>query len=506
MNKLFKKIGVLCIVTAILATSVTATSAYAAENGYTYNYDYWGDVQYSPDAYSVGGVFTSAELGLDIKMNAPQSLFVKGNRVYVCDTGNNRILELERTNTTEFSLVRIIDKFYGDIENTTFSAPTDIAVSEDGCFFIADKNNKRILKLDEDLNYIMEFTKPTDETFNQGSDFLPSKITIDTAGRVYCVASNVNKGLIKYEADGAFAGFIGATPVTYNWTDYLWKRIATKEQRERMESFVPTEYDNLFMDHEGFIYVCTTHVSEAELDNGTADPIRRLNMMGNDILIRNGNWYIIGDIYWGSGGGYSGPSLMTDVTVFDNDTYFCLDKTRGRIFGYDDQGRLLYAFGGRGNIDGYFKLPSSIEHMGYDLLVLDQTDGSLTLFIPTEFGKLIFQAIEQFQGGQYEASGESWQEVIKLNGNYDLAYIGVGRSLLRQEKYREAMDYFRLKWDADNYSKAFRQYRKQWAEEHIMMIIAAVVIFVCLPLLIGKIKKVKHEIDTDEYFKRNPLK
>lgn len=27
--------------------------------------------------------------------------------------------------------------------------------------------------------------------------------------------------------------------------------------------------------------------------------IRRLNMMGSDILIRNGEWHIIGDIYWG---------------------------------------------------------------------------------------------------------------------------------------------------------------------------------------------------------------
>ena len=37
-------------------------------------------------------------------------------------------------------------------------------------------------------------------------------------------------------------------------------------------TIVPTEYDNLFMDREGFIYVCTTHVDENELDSGAADP------------------------------------------------------------------------------------------------------------------------------------------------------------------------------------------------------------------------------------------
>ena len=88
-----------------------------------------------------------------------------------------------------------------------------------------------------------------------------------------------------------------------------------------MESFVPTEYDNVYMDYEGFIYACTTNVSEHDLDNGTADPVRRLNLMGNDILVRNGDYYIIGDLYWGSGGGYEGPSLFTDVTAMDNDVF-----------------------------------------------------------------------------------------------------------------------------------------------------------------------------------------
>lgn len=505
MSKLTKKIGALLLGVGMLTTCVAPTAAYAAEKGYTYNYDFWGDVQYSPDAYSAAGVFTSAELDLETKMKDPQNIYTHGNTVYICDTGNNRILELERTDTAKFELRRAITEFYGDVENTTFSAPTDIAVSDDGYMFIADKNNNRILKLDMDLNYVMEFTKPVDETFDQSLTFLPSRIVIDTAGRVFCVATNVNKGLIKYEPDGTFSGFIGATPVTYNWTDYIWKRIATKEQRAQMESFVPTEYDNLYMDHEGFIYVCTTHVSENELDAGTADPVRRLNMMGKDILIRNGNWYIIGDIGWDVGGGYEGPSLFTDVTVLDNDIYFALDKTRGRIFGYDDQGRLLYAFGGKGNMDGYFTSVCAIEHIGHDLLVLDDRNASITLFTPTEFGELIFTAVEQFQQGLYEESGASWEEVIKLNGNYDLAYIGVGRSLLRQERYREAMDYFELKWDDENYSKAFKQYRKEWAEEHIITIIIIAAVLICIPLAIGRIKKIKVEIDTDEYFKRHPL-
>lgn len=500
MKKMIKRFGALLLGAVIMLGSCLTVSA---EEGYTYNYDYWGDIQYSPDAYSVVGSFTSYDLGLEKAMFNPQGLYVYNDLIYICDTGNNRILEIKRVDTEHIEVVRIIDSFNGNgmTDVTTFASPTDVAISEEGEFFIADQNNGRILKLDSELNYIMEFTKPTDATFDQELNFLPKKITIDTAGRVYCVATNVNKGLIKFEADGVFSGYIGASEVTYKWTDYIWKRLSTKAQREQLESFVPTEYDNLYMDHEGFIYVCTTNVSEVDLDAGTANPMRRLNMMGSDIMVRNGEWYIIGDIYWGSGGGYSGPSLIIDITAFDNDVFVGLDKVRGRLFAYDDQGRMIFAFGGSGNMDGYFRQAQALDHMDRDLIVLDSLDCSITIFTPTEFGSEIFNAIEQFQDGYYTESGESWQRVLELNGNYDLAYIGIGRSLLRQEKYEEALDYFELKWDADNYSKAFKQYRKEWVEEHIVIIFIVVFAVLCVPLMIGKIKKIKHDIDTADIFK-----
>lgn len=496
MKKWIKKVGAL-FACAVMIISSSATVS--AEVGYTYNYDWWGDVQYSPDAYEVEGVYTAVELGLDKALNNPNGLFVKDNMVYICDTGNNRIIEMERSGN-DIEVKRVIEEFKG-AEVNTFAAPKDIAITDDGYMFIADQDNGRILKLTMDLEYVMEFVKPTDANFDQDISFLPKKIAVDTAGRVYCLATNVNKGLIKYEADGTFTGFVGATPVIYDWKQYIWKRIATKEQRAQMESFVPTEYDNLYMDYEGFIYVCTTNVSAEDVDSGDANPIRKLNLMGSDILIRNGEWPIAGDIYFGSGGGYEGTSLITDVTALENDTYAGLDKVRGRIFVYDDQGRIVFIFGGNGNMDGYFKQPTAIEHQGRDLMVLDGLDRSLTIFTPTEFGDLVYDAIEQFKDGDYEASGESWKQVMALNGNYDLAYIGIGRALLRQEEYKEAMEYFKLKWDEENYSKAFKQYRKQWIEENIGYIFALVALIILVPMAIGKVKALKHEIDTADIFR-----
>ncbi len=499
MKKIVTRVS--AFVLSILILTLSVVPAAASETFYTYTYDYWGDVKDCPDFYSVSAVLTSSDLGLDISLRNANGLYAHGNNLYIMDSSNNRIVELERVGTDALKVTRIVDSFKGNASVKTFSNPTDMAIGEDGEWFICDQGNARILKLDADLNYLMEFTIPIDSTLDKDLVFQPKKLVIDTAGRVYACATGINKGLVKYEADGTFSGFVGATPVSFDFIDYVWKKIATQEQRAQMESFVPTEYDNVYMDSEGFIYAVTTDIEEEDLKSESIDAIRKLNLLGDDILVRNGEYPVYGDLYMGTGGGYSGPSKFADCTVFENDIYVCLDKNRGRLFGYNDQGEMVFAFGGNGNMDGYFKRPVAIEHMGYDLFVLDQLDGSITIFTTTEFGNLVYEAIDLFDAGDYTGSGEYWQQVMDLNGNYDLAYIGIGRSLLRQKEYKEAMEYFELKYDDENYSKAFKQYRKEWVEDHIVEIIIVIALLFLVPMTIGKVKSIKHELETADIFK-----
>ena len=504
MKRLTKNICLILssvILLAMMPVADVKADPSTGDISYTYNLDYWGDVQDSPDFYTVCTVLTSSDLGLDVKFNAPEGLFVYGDLIYVCDTGNNRIVELKIVSAEKLEVVRIIDEFKGDA-NPTFSSPSDIAISEDGDFFIADRGNERIVKLDKDLNFVQSFVKPPDASLDPKLVFQPNKLVIDTAERVYCIASGINKGLIKYEQDGTFSGFIGATKVTFDFLDYLWKKFATQAQRAQMESFVPTEYDNIYMDHEGFVYAVTGAVDRDELRNDKADAIRKINLMGNDILVRNGEWGIYGDIHMGSGGGYEGPSYFSDVTVFPNDIFVCLDRNRGRLFGYDDQGHMVFAFGGNGNMDGFFRRPVAIEHHGQNLYVLDILDCAITVFTPTDFGSTVYKAIDLFDQGKYDASGEAWEKVMRIDGNYDLAYIGIGRARLRQDRYHEAMEYFEVKYDDENYSKAFKQYRKEWVEDHIGIIVTVLVLLFLVPMSIGRIRAIKHEIDTDEFFEK----
>jgi tetratricopeptide (TPR) repeat protein len=482
-----------CFTVILLFPSLTVH----AENNdytyvYTYTYDYWSIERESPDAYNAETVLTGEDLGIG-GFKDPQGMYVRDNRVYICDTGNNRIVIMEKVEN-KYKLVEQFSEFQGDTDIKTFNGPQDIYVTKAGDMIICDTNNQRVVQLSADHKFIKELTRPNDETVDQSSDFLPLKVVADKAGRIIVLVKNYNKGFVEYKNNGEFVGYIGANEVKFNIVDYFWKMVSTKAQRAQMEQFVPTEYNNLALDQDDFIYCTTAVFDDRELQRDKAKPIRKLNAMGKDILIKNGTMPPIGDEWWGDAAGINGSSRFSDVTAMDNGTYFTIDRVRGRIFHYDDQGHLLYAFGSVGNKVGYFQYPTALEHMGDDLLVLDSKSTAITILSPTPYGTLINNALAEYKKGNYDKSSSYWEQVVAQNGNYDMAYIGIGRSLYRQGEYKEAMKYFKSRNDAENYSKAFQHYRKEWIEDHIVWIMALFFGLIIIPSVVGFVKKIKMEV------------
>ncbi len=482
-----------CIVLMFCAALLFQPDKASAEEDlfYTYTYDYWGIERESPDAYAMNSVLFGNTYGIG-NFNSPEGMFVKDDRVFICDTLNNRIVEFSY-NSGKFSLVKVVTEVKKDGKTEPLSKPYDVFVTDDNQWYISDYGNQRIVYTDDSQNVIGEIYKPeNEETLSADYQFLPQKLVVDSAKRIFVQAQNINKGFMEFENDGEFVGYIGAADVQFDFIDYFYKLISTQAQREQMEAFVPTEYNNIALDSEGFIYATLGTFEDNEVNS--ADPIRKLNAKGTDILIRNGYENPIGDIQWGNGGGYNGTSKFSDVTVLENDCYYCLDMTRGRVFGYDFQGNLLYAFGGIGYRQGNFKLPIAIEAIGDSLLILDKELGSITIMTLTEYGKLINDALNTYKIGEYDISADYWRQVLKLNGNYDLAYIGIGRSLLRQDKFEEAMDYFKLKLDFKNYSKAYKLYRKEKIEDNIVYVFIILVVLLVIIFVKNTVKKIRREV------------
>ena len=86
------------------------------------------------------------------------------------------------------------------------------------------------------------------------------------------------------------------------------------------------------------------------------------------------------------------------------------------------------------------------------MLVLDSRNNSITVFEPTDYAVLIHSAIDEYNGGNYEASANYWHQAITLNANNELAYSGVGDVHLRQSDYQQAMHYYKLGNNRKGYS------------------------------------------------------
>ena len=132
-----KRVLRLFAVLIAVMTSLMIPMTVSADLGYSYNYDWWEDIQYSPDPYEVVGVYSFEDFGLDVNFKSPDSLYIIDNTLYIVDTGNNRILEVVREENGALTLARVIDHVVG-VTPSTFNTPMDVCVDVDGYIYITD--------------------------------------------------------------------------------------------------------------------------------------------------------------------------------------------------------------------------------------------------------------------------------------------------------------------------------------------------------------------------------
>lgn len=424
--------------------------------------------------------------------------------------------QIESSKTLE-SKDRRCPFFKGSVDGETYETLVYLYSAQgiyvrDNYLFIADTMNSRIFRLDLANDYIIDqvYLTPNDITFYQLSDndeqstafvFQPAKLAIDSDGRVYTISSNTYQGIIEYKQNGEFNRFLGKNLVSKrSW----WTFLLTDEQYQNLALNLPSQFTNLVIDDRDLIYAtCRPNKASTTV---ASEMIKLINTSGSDVLVRNGYVKPDGDIKYQSyvKPAITGSSIFVGISVNKARIYSVVDQTRGRIFTYDDEGNLLYISGSQGNLSNHLKLPVALSYFiqGGDeyVLILDKGSRSLIIFETTEFGKLVNEATALYLNNEIDEARTKWEEVVKMNSNYELGYVGIGKSVLRnantalddKEKlrlYKEAMDYFTLGHNKNYYSNAYKQYRNMILKQNFAVVMTGLVVVAVLSITITVIAK-----------------
>lgn len=507
----FRFLGLISMLACLVQpVSAQAAVSYAPYDTYTYTLDGGHAYVFSPHAYVPTRLITSAEIGLGTAMKTPSDLAVdKDGNVYIADTGNNRVVVLD----SEYKL-RFILKGYEDgvptdivegeegeeapatpepeaegeegegggyVSPKSFNEPKAVFVTPQGDIYVGDTMHGKIGVFNSEGKLLDTYESP-EEGLLQDVIYEPSALVVDQYDRIYVISQNSNMGVLSFSSDGQFQGFIGAEKTKGSFWDIIMNFIRSDEQKARMIQNVPTEFNNITIDDKGFLYVTTSTLDSFDQfesmisKTGTANPIKKLNPSGTDVLKRNGAFNQGGDLNYRN----NMVSRFVDVALTDDGVYSLLDSTHGKIFTYDQEGNLMYVFGGSGTQMGVFQRPSAIAYKGTDLLVLDSSTGELTILSRTDYGNVFAEALHLQGNRRYTEAAEKWKELIKLNGNYEQAYNNIGTSYMRLGMYEEAMVNYKNGNDLDGYKDAYNAYRKTIMEKNIIWILLAVAVAVFL--------------------------
>ena len=525
MKKL--KFAVLLVLCAVMLFPLFTVGASASSAYQTYTYSIDGKALYSPDAYSASKTVGSADLAFAsfypnasadslkklTKLDNPGDMVTDSEKkVYIADSGNNRIVVLSRYLELDY----IISDFINDKGNPdSFTNPQGVFVvnpkdGDNGEIWVCDTDHNRLVVFDRvTFEFKRIIDQPQSQLFDSDAVYKPVAMAIDQYGRIYVVSSTTYQGIIVMDSDGEFVGFIGAQAVTISAWQILWRKLQTDEQKKVSAKLISTEYNNISITEDGFVYVTTSSIAESSVQgaingkskSGTYLPVKLLNPSGEEIMRRNGFWPPAGEIDYStdSTDTYHGVSTITDVAVGPEKTWSIIDEKRQKIYTYDFNGNLLFAFGDKGSLLGSISNIEAICYQGDTLLVLDKgNDGCIVVYERTKYGDLLIQAISAQNSLDYDEAIDCWKEVLQRNSNFDAAYVGIGNAMYRSGSYKDALAMYEVAYDTANWSEAYKEVRKEWMSKWFLLVIVLIV-----GVIVGVIKwfqyaaKVNKRVSTD---------
>ena len=489
-KKIFKLIvvTVLCLMVLFSNLSVSAKEVYSS---YTYGNE--ETAENAPEAVAFYKTIDSSSLGFPVGAVTDLYYHEESKILFAVDQTNNCILKLD----FEGNLLGKIESFNNVGKEETFFEPTGVFVDEKQNIYICDTGNHRIVHLNNDLSLVRIIDAPESTILGKDFVFNPTHLVIDSIDRFYVISTGFNQGVLCLDEKGNFLNCLGTPAVTFNMVDYLWKMISTEKQKDRMEKYIPTEYNNISIDNEDFLYVTCSNYTIWNYISGEAATLKKLNAKGRDIIASDGAYKPYGDRTVTRKGNHSGGSVLVDVLSMDYGMFCSVDRNRGKVFVYNNNSQLLFEFGTIGDYNGSFSKPSSVEYTNRTFAISDSQKCNISLFKVNDYGNKLIETARLHQLGDYEAEEKLWSEIFTLNNNSTIALTGLANVEHRNGDYKSAMKNFKSADDTEGYAKAFKEYRKEMLNEYAIPII--VVLCVALTALIVISKLYKRRFASDNY-------
>ena len=409
----------------------------------------------------------------DGQLNGATDLHIDGDRLYIADTGNNRVVAVDLDGGNRLVLT--------EAEGIPLKNPGGVTTDDTGGIYVADSGNSRILHYSPAGKYIEVFGAPESSMLGENFYFNPTKLAVTSTGYIYAIKSQT---IMTIDAQNRFHGYLGQPEVGFDLVEALVRMFASEEQKAMLDKRTAEPYTNMTLGPDGLLYA-----SSRDSEGGE---IKVLNSVGENIYTQYGSgegsalsglrnaFYSLFNI-----GAYSGKSLVygervndegeemlpvfADIAVDANGIITVLEENMARCYQYDSQGNLLTVFGGRGKNLGEFQTPASIAAApDGSLYVLDSRLNSVQIFRPTAFIQKVHTACVYYAAGEYDQAYDYWKEIQQEDANYELAGMGMGKALYKQKDYTGAMEQFHKANDPAQYSAAYAKYRHQWFREHFL--------------------------------------
>ena len=466
-NILKRSIGIALIGISLIWNADVLT-AHADAPYKTYTVDGYNSVTETQTAYLPYKTIT--KIGDESLMTPTDFTLLDDGTMYVLDSGNKRVV----VGDADGNLV------------TTFGegvlvGPKGIYVTDKHITYVADRDAKSIFVFDENGELIHTYTRPQVAMYGDALDFLPLKIVVNSSGTMYIVCESNTNGIVEISPvdNGTFLGYFGTNATSASVWTIVWRALLTDAQRAKMVGNIPATPDNMAIDEKGIIYT----VTRGEGD----DTLKRLNIAGVNMITDPGK----------------SDTVPAAIAVGNHDNFFVVSQ-QGFIYEYNNEGQLLFMFGGKDDGQQRIGLSTKAEaiQIGSDdkIYVLDSDKAQIQVYEPTEFTDYLHEALYLFSKGRYEESKEPLSQVLMMNNLFDYANMAMGKALYKEGDYEGALKYAKLSIDNDLYSDSFWEIRNIWLKKNLSTVIVIILVLMVLNKIIKYLDNKKNILSKPKAF------